>query len=95
MKTLDSMTKAIKKWKVGPGSEEGVMVGPLQNELQYNKVKGLFEDAKKSGYAVAFGGEVKESNGFFLDPTVIDNPPEDSKLVVDEQFVCCCTRAND
>lgn len=84
---LDAMAKAVQKWKVGAGTEEGSMVGPIQNEMQYNKVRGLFEDAKKNGHRARFGGEVKESRGLFLEPTIIDNPPRNSRLVTEEQFV--------
>ena len=84
---LDAMAHAVHRWKVGLGTDDGAMVGPIQNEMQYKKVRGLFEDAKQKGYAAKFGGEVKETKGFFLEPTIIDNPPSDSTLVMEEQFV--------
>ena len=92
---LDAMAKAVQKWKVGAGTEEGSMVGPIQNEMQYNKVRNLFEDAKQNGYHARFGGEVKDTKGFFLEPTIIDNPPKCSKLVTEEQFVSCPEDATD
>lgn len=92
---LDAMAKAVQKWKVGAGTEEGSMVGPIQNEMQYNKVRNLFEDAKQNGYHARFGGEVKDTKGFFLEPTIIDNPPKCSKLVTEEQFVSCPGDATD
>lgn len=91
---LDAMAQAVHKWKVGAGTEEGAMVGPMQNEMQYRKVRDLFEDAKEKGYTAKFGGEVKDAKGFFLEPTIIDNPPSDSKLVTEEQFVSCRTLVN-
>lgn len=94
-KLLDAIAKAVVKFKVGAGTEEGAMVGPVQNEMQYKKVRHLFEDAKENGYKAKFGGDVKEAKGFFLEPTMIDNPPSDSLLVKDEQFVSHHNIAND
>jgi len=81
------MVRAVRQWKVGPTTEEGVMVGPLQNEIQYNKVKILFEKAQRERYVVTFGGEVEDKHGFFLEPTVIDNPSPECALATEEQFV--------
>ena len=32
------------------------------------------------------GRIVSESKGYFVTPSIIDNPPEDSKVVVEEPF---------
>lgn len=84
---LDAMARAVHKWKVGMGTEDGAIFGPVQNEMQYRKVRRLFEEVKQKGYVAKVGGEVKETKGFFLEPTIIDNPPPSSPLVTEEQFV--------
>ncbi|KAH8701506.1 aldehyde dehydrogenase-like protein [Talaromyces proteolyticus] len=83
---LAALAKASLKFKMGPGSEDGVLMGPVQNEMQYHKVKSLFQEARTNSYKVTVGGQVKDDTGFFLEATVIDNPPADSKLVTEEQF---------
>ncbi|KAK5459695.1 hypothetical protein LTS15_003824 [Exophiala xenobiotica] len=83
---LDAMARAVHKWKVGMGTEDGAIFGPIQNEMQYQKVRRLFEEVKQKGYVAKVGGEVKETKGFFLEPTIIDNPPPSSPLVTEEQF---------
>ena len=35
---------------------------------------------------MAVGGKVEPSSGYFITPTVIDRPPEDSRIVVEEPF---------
>ena len=35
---------------------------------------------------MAVGGKVPDSNGYFINPTIIDNPKENSRLVVEEPF---------
>ncbi|KAK7214807.1 hypothetical protein V2G26_002810 [Clonostachys chloroleuca] len=54
--------------------------------MQYERVKTFFSDIKKEGWNVAVGGEVQPSKGYFIPPTLIDRPPEKSRLVVEEPF---------
>ncbi|KAI9757530.1 MAG: hypothetical protein M4579_003443 [Chaenotheca gracillima] len=72
--------------KIGPSFEEGVMLGPVQNEMQFDRVKGFFEDKDSKGYKYLTGGEVKKTKGYFVEPTIVDNPPDDSRIVVEEPF---------
>lgn len=83
------MVKAMAEYaatlSVGEGDDP--KIGPLQNKMQYERVKGIFADSKDKGYKLAAGSyDVPDRNGFYLTPTIVDNPPEDSRLVVEEQF---------
>lgn len=50
-------------------------------------MKDLYSEITKSSWKVAFGGEIDESSkGYFITPAIIDNPPEDSRIVVEEPF---------
>lgn len=83
---LAEMVKFTKTIKVG-APDEGALLGPIQNEMQYEKVKTFFEDSKKHGYKFAAGEpEVAKSKGFFVQPTIIDNPPNDSRIITEEPF---------
>jgi acyl-CoA reductase-like NAD-dependent aldehyde dehydrogenase len=83
----DAMVKHIKAYTLGDGSQAGVSHGPLQNSMQYERVKTFFEDIEKQGWKVAVGGKIEPSNnGYYIAPTVIDRPPEDSRIVVEEPF---------
>jgi len=82
----DAMVEFTKTIKVGDGMEEGNFLGPIQNSMQYERVQGFFDDVEKQGQKIAVGGKVKDSNGYFITPTIIDNPKEDSRLVVEEPF---------
>jgi acyl-CoA reductase-like NAD-dependent aldehyde dehydrogenase len=70
---------------VDDGSKQGTQLGPLQNRMQYNKVKAFLEDAKKHGNIVA-GGEVMDRPGYFIRPTIVRDITEGSRLVDEEQF---------
>ena len=84
---VQALIGVSKSFKVGSSDEQGVMLGPIQNEMQYEKVKTFFKDTKDKGYKFALGsGEVESSKGYFVQPTIIDNPPEDSMIVTEEPF---------
>ncbi|KAI0505246.1 aldehyde dehydrogenase [Xylaria bambusicola] len=70
------------------GIEEDAFMGPVANEAQYNRIRALLTDIKTSGLTVAAGSTepLSDRKGFFLVPTVIDNPPDDSRVVTEEQF---------
>ena len=81
-----ALTDLARTAKVGDGSEQGTRFGPMQNRQQYARVVELIEDAKRQGYKFLIGGEPIDRPGYFLPLTLIDNPPEDSRIVQEEQF---------
>jgi acyl-CoA reductase-like NAD-dependent aldehyde dehydrogenase len=84
---LARMVAFAKNLKVGSSDEPGVLLGPIQNAMQYEKVQEFFADSKKNGYKFALGEpEVTSSKGYFIQPTIIDNPPNDSKIIQQEPF---------
>ena len=72
--------------KVGDGSLQGVDLGPVQNRMQFEKLKDLLGDAKAKGQRFLLGGEIEEGTGFFVPVTIVDDPPEDSRVVTEEAF---------
>ena len=87
----DEMSAAIaevaKNVKVGDGSEQGTGVGPIQNKKQFDRVCELIQDAKDNGYKFLAGGDVDPSGtGYYVPITIMDNPPEDARIVAEEQF---------
>lgn len=87
----DDLSKAIAEYaktvKVGDGSEQGTGVGPIQNKKQFERVCELIQDAKDNGYKFLVGGDVDPSgSGYYVPITILDNPPEDARIVAEEQF---------
>ncbi|KIW47566.1 uncharacterized protein PV06_00254 [Exophiala oligosperma] len=74
--------------KVGNGREDGVALGPVQNQMQYDKVSGFLSAAEKEGWTVVAGGvsTKQPGTGYFIQPAVIDRPPDDSSIVTEEPF---------
>ncbi|KAK6384463.1 hypothetical protein LTS17_002026 [Exophiala oligosperma] len=84
-----ALVQATKKLRVGNGFEQGVDLGPIQNELQYRRVCGFFEEMQKQGQRIAVGGgghSKSSSSGLFCEPTIIDNPGNDARIVLEEPF---------
>ncbi|KAF2470967.1 aldehyde dehydrogenase [Lindgomyces ingoldianus] len=84
---LQEMVNFTKSIKVGSPDDGDNLLGPIQNSMQYEKVKGFFADSKAKGYKFAAGEpDVAASKGFFIQPTIIDNPPNDSRIIAEEPF---------
>ncbi|MEZ5708227.1 MAG: aldehyde dehydrogenase family protein [Blastomonas sp.] len=87
----DELSQAIAEYartvKVGDGSQQGTAVGPIQNKKQYERVLELVQDAKDKGYKFLVGGDHDPKiPGYFVPITILDNPPEDARIVAEEQF---------
>lgn len=72
--------------KVGDGAEQGTQIGPIQNKAQYQRVLDLIQDAKDQGYKFLVGGNASTAPGYFVPVTILDNPPENARIVQEEQF---------
>ncbi len=81
----DELAKLAKEAVVGDGLQQGTQMGPLQNKQQFEKVLGFIESAKKDGKIIA-GGNRKGDKGYFIEPTVVRDITDGSKLVDEEQF---------
>jgi len=74
------------KVTVGNGAEEGVDLGPVQNEMQYRRVCELAEDAKATGGRFLVGGEPLPGPGYFFPVTLVAGLSDGSRLVDEEPF---------
>lgn len=71
---------------MGNGMDDGIVLGPVQNKMQYDKVSDLVEDAKQNGATIIRGGEAMEGNGYFYPITLIGDVDNGSRIVDEEQF---------
>jgi len=72
--------------RVGPGTDDGVDVGPLIDGVQRDKVHELVTDALERGAQALTGGEPLERAGYFYRPTVLHAVPDDARLLREEIF---------
>jgi succinate-semialdehyde dehydrogenase/glutarate-semialdehyde dehydrogenase len=72
--------------KLGRGVEDDVDVGPLIDDKQRTKVSDLVQDAIGRGAHAVVGGQAREGAGYFYNPTVLTEIPDDAELLQEEIF---------
>ncbi len=82
----DELVAFAKTIKVGDGSQQGTDLGPIQNRMQFEKLKELIADIKATNREIVLGGDVPAGQGFFVPVTIVDNPADDSRVVTEEAF---------
>ena len=70
---------------MGDGMQEGIMLGPVQNRMQFDKVCALVESARRNGARIVTGGQPKPDSLFFP-ITLVADIKDGSPLVDEEQF---------
>ncbi|PVM86905.1 NAD-dependent succinate-semialdehyde dehydrogenase [Caulobacter radicis] len=80
------LAEKVAAMKVGPGTGEGVVIGPLINDKAIVKVEALVKEAVAAGARVEVGGERHELGGLFYQPTVLTGASPDMRLFNEEIF---------
>ena len=87
---VDGLSSVLSTMKLGHGLVEGVTMGPLHSPRQKEYVQELVAQARESGAEVREFGEAFEgqdlSQGNFLRPSLVLDPRDDARVVVEEQF---------
>ena len=76
----------VREMRVGPGTDEGVAIGPLIDDKAVRKVDALVKDAVSRGATVVTGGRALDGQGSFYAPTVLAHVHNDSHIVREEIF---------
>ena len=71
---------------VGNGMDDGVEMGPTANDRRVPALTELVEDAVSKGATLATGGARHDDRGYFFQPTVLLNVPEDARIMQEEPF---------
>ena len=85
--TINALTAITKNIKMGNGLEDDVFLGPIQNQMQYDKVKSLLETTKANPKAsFIIPNEEIPSQGYFIPITYITGVDNGDAIVNEEQF---------
>jgi succinate-semialdehyde dehydrogenase/glutarate-semialdehyde dehydrogenase len=71
---------------VGNGVDPGVEMGPLANDRRIEALAMLVEDARDQGAEVKTGGSKIGDKGYFFEPTVLANVPDNARVMQEEPF---------
>lgn len=85
-KVSQALVEVAKQSGVGKGDQDGVMFGPINNKMQFDKVSEFFAQSQQEGHTFLTGGQIAKGTGYFAPLTLVDQPPEDSRLVQEEPF---------
>ncbi len=86
-KFTQAIVSKVKALKVGPGTEEGVDLGPLIDQDAVDKVQRLVLSAKSDGATIEAGGSVMTELGdLFYAPTVVSGVTDDMDITKEEIF---------
>ncbi|KAI9683463.1 MAG: hypothetical protein M1822_006003 [Bathelium mastoideum] len=84
-----AFVKAFQEQKRGDPLDPTTTQGPQADDIQYERVKAYLETAKTDKGKLELGGsaiKLEGGNGFFIEPTVYTNTPEDAKTMKEEIF---------
>ncbi len=89
-KFKNGLLEGVMKIRVGNGLKMETDMGPLHTFEQLLEVKSQVEETIKDGGRIIYGGKTPEGKeyekGYFYLPTLIEDPPIDSKAMCEETF---------
>jgi succinate-semialdehyde dehydrogenase/glutarate-semialdehyde dehydrogenase len=85
-KFLARFTDYAKAIKLGDGLDKGATMGPMANARRIEAMESFVADARDRGGKIVAGGKRHGNQGYFFEPTVVTDIPDDSKLMTQEPF---------
>ncbi|MEO8714475.1 MAG: NAD-dependent succinate-semialdehyde dehydrogenase, partial [Acetobacteraceae bacterium] len=82
----DKLASRMGAMKLGRGVDDDTDVGPLIDDDQRGKVADLVQDAIGRGARAVVGGQAGDGAGYFYNPTVLTDIPDDARLLTEEIF---------
>lgn len=82
----EAFVERAKQTIVGNGMDEAVEMGPTANDRRIPILTALVDDARSKGATVATGGGRHGDQGYFFEPTVLLNVPDNARIMQEEPF---------
>ena len=84
---LEALVPAAESLVVGdPSASDAVELGPVISARQRERVLGFLERASQAGAELVTGGVAGTASGYFVTPTIVVEPAQDSEIVQAEVF---------
>lgn len=84
--TVQALQEIAQAVPMGNGMDDGTVMGPIQNKMQFDKVVALVESAKQAGATIVCGGVPTGGPGYFYPLTLVTGLKDGARLVDEEQF---------
>jgi acyl-CoA reductase-like NAD-dependent aldehyde dehydrogenase len=82
---LHHFRSVVSSYELGEG-----FLSPIQNRMQYDKVRSIYTDCEVNNYEFVLGDakipEPLPGTGYFVAPAIIARPPETSRIAQEEPF---------
>src|SRR6056297_2572478 len=88
-RAVETAAEVAQSVQVGPASEEGRHIGPVVNEVQFNKIQDLIQKGIDEGARLVAGGTGRPegfNKGFYVRPTVFADVTNDMTIAQEEIF---------
>jgi succinate-semialdehyde dehydrogenase/glutarate-semialdehyde dehydrogenase len=82
----DRLLERASSLKVGNGAEAGVEMGPLANTRRLDAMELFVQNAVDLSGSVLTGGRRVGNEGYFFQPTILENVPREARLMREEPF---------
>ncbi|KAF9886966.1 hypothetical protein FE257_010707 [Aspergillus nanangensis] len=89
----DKLVRALEEKGANPPTDNNPLSpetkrGPQAYQAQFERIQAFLEEVRESGTEIITGGNREGSKGFFLKPTLIWQPKDGSRVMIEEVFGC-------
>jgi len=83
---VNGVAEHARKIKVGHGLHPETGMGPLVSQIQQDRVCRFLDSGKREGAKALAGGQRREGDGYFVEPTVLIDTRPDMEVIREEIF---------
>lgn len=83
---VSRFTEIAKNIRVGDGMDPATQMGPLAASRRVDAIDAFVADAVQRGAKVQSGGDRIGNQGYFFQPTVLTDVPDDARMMTEEPF---------
>jgi len=83
---VEALAAKAASYVVGHGNDAGVTMGAVAGQQRVDALVALTDDAVARGARLVTGGKQLDRDGFYFEPTVLADVPEDATIMSEEPF---------
>jgi acyl-CoA reductase-like NAD-dependent aldehyde dehydrogenase len=87
---VEALVDRVSREVVGDGLADEVTMGPIHRDADRKRIEGMLEQARADGATVHRPGRIRDEDapggGYFVSPAIVDEAPETTPIVAEEQF---------